>query len=115
MINGFVANQSIEFDSGRTAIKASSFALLDQIAATALTCPGLRLIVAGHTDNSGNRNTNRALSEARARAVVAYLRNKGVANGRMTARGYGDSRPAASNDTDEGKARNRRIQITVID
>jgi OOP family OmpA-OmpF porin len=115
LLNGHLANQSIEFDSGRTAIKASSFALLDQIAATALTCPGLRLIVSGHTDNSGNARTNRALSEARARAVVAYLRNKGVANGRMTARGYGDTRPAATNDTDAGKARNRRIQITVVD
>jgi OOP family OmpA-OmpF porin len=115
LLNAHMANQSIEFDSGRTAIKASSFALLDQIAATALTCPGLQLIVSGHTDNTGNRRTNRALSEARARAVVAYLRNKGVANGRMTARGYGDTRPAAPNDTEDGKARNRRIQITVID
>jgi OmpA-OmpF porin, OOP family len=115
IIDSKLAGRVIEFDSGRAAIKASSFALLDDIAATALSCPGLRLIVAGHTDNSGLARTNKQLSDQRARAVVAYLRNKGIANGRMSARGYGSERPIASNDTDDGKARNRRIQITVIE
>lgn len=115
IIDSKLTNQIIEFDSGRAAIKASSFALLDQIADTALKCPGLKLIVSGHTDNSGRAASNKALSMQRARAVVAYLRNKGVANGRMTARGYGAERPIATNDTEDGKARNRRIQITVTD
>jgi outer membrane protein OmpA-like peptidoglycan-associated protein len=115
IIDGKLSGQVIEFDSGRSAIKASSFALLDDIADTALKCPGLRLIVAGHTDNSGSARQNKSLSEQRARAVVAYLRNKGVANGRMSARGYGAERPRGPNDTEDGKARNRRIQITVID
>lgn len=115
LIDSKLAAQIIEFDSGRSAIKASSFALLDDIADTALKCPGLRLIVAGHTDNSGSARQNKALSEQRAKSVVAYLRNKGVANGRMEARGYGAQRPRAPNDTEDGKARNRRIQITVID
>lgn len=115
IIDSKLSNQVIEFDSGRAAIKASSFALLDQIADTGLKCPGLKLIVSGHTDNSGRAASNKTLSMQRARAVVAYLRNKGVANGRMTARGYGAERPIASNDTEDGKARNRRIQITVTD
>jgi OOP family OmpA-OmpF porin len=115
IIDAKLAGQVIEFDSGRAAIKASSFALLDDIADSALKCPGMRLIIAGHTDNSGSARQNKNLSEQRARAVVAYFRNKGVANGRMTARGYGSERPLAANDTDDGKARNRRIQITVIE
>jgi OmpA-OmpF porin, OOP family len=115
LIDALTAGQVIEFDSGRAAIKASSFTLLDNVADTALKCPGLRLIVSGHTDNSGSARQNQTLSEQRARSVVAYLRNKGIANGRMTSRGYGASRPLGPNDTDDGKARNRRIQITVID
>lgn len=115
LVDALMAGQIIEFDSGRKEIKASNFALLDNIADTALKCPGLRLIVSGHTDDSGSARKNQSLSEERARSVVAYLRNKGVANGRMTSRGYGGTRPLVPNDSDAGKARNRRIQITVID
>ncbi|HAH08575.1 MAG TPA: hypothetical protein DCL54_00150 [Alphaproteobacteria bacterium] len=114
-IDRVMAGQVIEFESASTQLQTTSHALLDQIAGIALKCPSLRLIVSGHTDNSGNAASNRQLSKGRATSVIAYLREKGVANGRMSSKGYGQERPIASNDTPEGKARNRRIEITVID
>ncbi|MGE0789622.1 MAG: OmpA family protein [Sandaracinaceae bacterium] len=77
--------------------------------------PDVRVEVGGHTDNQGSRQYNRDLSQRRAAAVREYLINHGVDGSRMTARGYGLSRPTASNDTEEGRAENRRIEFTVID
>jgi peptidoglycan-binding protein ArfA len=73
-----------------------------------------RYEIAGHTDNVGNGAANQKLSEARARAVVEYLRSKGIDASRLTAVGYGDTRPIADNATAEGRAQNRRIALTRL-
>ena len=71
----------------------------------------------GHTDNVGNPEANKRLSERRAYAVKKYLENKGVEQERMTANGYGDTKPVATNATKEGRALNRRVEfvVTVIE
>jgi OOP family OmpA-OmpF porin len=73
--------------------------------------PPPKLEVQGHTDNVGGDAYNQPLSKARARSVVVWLGQHGVASGRLTARGHGKTRPASSNATDEGRARNRRVEI----
>jgi OOP family OmpA-OmpF porin len=69
--------------------------------------------VAGHTDSDGEDAANQALSEKRAQAVADYLVKAGLPGNRFTAVGYGSAQPIASNDTEEGKAQNRRIEFTV--
>jgi outer membrane protein OmpA-like peptidoglycan-associated protein len=69
--------------------------------------------VAGHTDNSGDPSSNLQLSQQRAAAVRDYLISQGVAPTSLVAKGYGDTRPVGSNDTDEGKFHNRRIEFTI--
>jgi outer membrane protein OmpA-like peptidoglycan-associated protein len=71
--------------------------------------------VGGHTDSVGSEAYNQGLSERRADAVRDYLMSKGVKASRLTARGYGESRPVASNDTEEGRAENRRVELVVIE
>ena len=86
-----------------------------QIAVQALRDnPDVRVEIGGHTDNQGGRSYNRDLSQRRAEAVRDYLVAHGIDTGRMTVRGYGFSRPVASNDTPEGQAQNRRIEFNVI-
>ena len=70
--------------------------------------------ISGYTDNTGNTQDNIVLSEARANAVKKYLSNKGIDNNRIIAKGYGSSNPKASNDTAEGRANNRRVEIMVL-
>jgi outer membrane protein OmpA-like peptidoglycan-associated protein len=70
--------------------------------------------VLGHTDSTGSDEYNQALSQRRAQAVADYLGSRGVARARMGLRGYGESQPIASNDTEEGKAQNRRVEIKVV-
>lgn len=108
-------NTTIEFDSNAATLKPDSFGALDKIATVAGDCPALKLIVSGHTDATGSPELNRSLSRARAAAVVTYLKSKGVQAERLQARGYGPDKPIDSNDTEAGKARNRRIDITVVD
>jgi OOP family OmpA-OmpF porin len=74
--------------------------------------PSLNAQVQGNTDNIGSAEYNMGLSLRRAKSVKAYLVNKGVAASRMTIRGFGFSRPVATNDTDEGRALNRRVELT---
>ena len=71
----------------------------------------LKLEVQGHTDNVGNDVYNQTLSEARAKAVVTWLTQHGVAGDRLTARGYGKTKPVADNGSDGGRAKNRRVEI----
>lgn len=103
--------QGVTFQIGRSALTPESFAVLDQVAASLVANPDIRIEVAGYTDNTGSAALNRRLSNARAMAVRAYLARKGVAPSRMVARGYGPANPVASNATTEGRAQNRRVEL----
>ena len=76
--------------------------------------PGLRLSVDGHTDGTGTFARNQVLSEARARAVVAAMTQRGVPADRLGSQGFGQSRPIADNTTEEGRARNRRVELVKL-
>jgi OOP family OmpA-OmpF porin len=103
----------IRFESGRATIDPDSAGLLDHLIDTALRCPTAEIEVAGHTDANGDDASNQALSEKRAQAVVDYLVKAGLPPARFTAVGYGSTQPVASNDTEDGKAQNRRIEFVV--
>ncbi len=87
--------------------------LLDTGADIAKRCPTVRFEVEGHTDNVGSHRFNQRLSEQRAKSVVAYLKAKGVSAARIHSVGYGETRPVASNDSDDNRAKNRRIEFKV--
>jgi len=104
----------INFTSGSTAIPPESTDFLNKTAAAMRAAPaGTVIEVGGHTDNTGDPAANLQLSQQRAAAVRDYLISQGVAPASLVARGYGDTRPVGSNDTEEGKFRNRRIEFTV--
>jgi OmpA-OmpF porin, OOP family len=108
--DGFVALY-INFDTGRATILPESAGILDQVAAALERSSGLKLEVAGHTDNVGTPEANHKLSEDRSKAVVAALVARGIAEARLTAKGYGQSAPVADNRTEEGRAKNRRVEL----
>ncbi len=103
----------IRFESGKASIDQDSMGLLDRLIETALRCPNANIEVAGHTDSDGDSNANMALSEKRAQSVADYLIKAGLPTDRLTAVGYGSQQPIAANDTDDGKAKNRRIDFVV--
>lgn len=104
----------VVFGSGSAKLDPSSFPRLDGVVEYMTHRPSVRIQVSGHTDNVGNARKNLALSEARARAVRDYLVSKGIDGARIEAVGFGDARPVASNDTEEGRARNRRIEAVEL-
>jgi OOP family OmpA-OmpF porin len=87
--------------------------VLDVAAEQLLARPGVKVVVEGHTDSTGSDAYNQGLSQRRADSVLNYLVRKGVPAGRLTARGFGESNPVASNDTAEGRALNRRVALEV--
>jgi OOP family OmpA-OmpF porin len=103
----------IRFESGKADIVADSAGLLDRLIETALRCPTANIEIAGHTDTDGEEAANQALSEKRAQAVTDYLVRAGLPANRFTAVGYGATQPIVGNDTDKGKAQNRRIDFVV--
>jgi OOP family OmpA-OmpF porin len=113
LLSELLAKGKIRFESGRASIDPDSAGLLDRLIETALRCPSVNIEIAGHTDADGEDGFNQALSEKRAQAVADYLVKAGLAANRFTATGYGSTQPVASNDTDEGKAKNRRIDFVV--
>jgi OmpA-OmpF porin, OOP family len=113
LFSELLAKGTIRFESGRSSLDLDSAGLLDHLAEITLRCPTTNIEVAGHTDADGDNAANQALSEKRAQAVVDYLVKAGLPAGRFTATGYGSAQPMAANDTDEGKARNRRIEFLV--
>jgi OOP family OmpA-OmpF porin len=107
--------ESIQFDTGRDTIQKGSFPILDEIAKLLLDHPELRRIrVEGHTDNVGAAAYNKELSERRAASVVRYLVAKGVPKERLSPAGFGFERPVASNATALGRAKNRRVEFTLL-
>ncbi len=103
----------IRFEPKRASLDPDSTGLLDHLIETALRCPNADIEIAGHTDADGEDAFNQALSEKRAQAVIDYLVKAGLPASRFTAVGYGSTQPVAGNDTDEGKAQNRRIEFLV--
>ncbi len=104
----------VNFESGQSRLTSGSLIVLDQVAAALLVHANIRVEIAGHTDSTGPRQLNRRLSQNRAQAVVAYLIRRGVPPYRMIARGYGPDNPIASNETEVGRARNRRVELRVL-
>jgi OOP family OmpA-OmpF porin len=103
----------IRFESGKADIVADSAGLLDRLIETALRCPTVNIEISGHTDTDGEEATNQTLSEKRAQAVTDYMVRAGLPANRFLPVGYGSAQPIAGNDTDEGKAQNRRIDFVV--
>ncbi len=104
---------SIRFEPGSATINADSAGLLDRLAEIALRCPAAAIEIVGHTDGDGDAAANQALSEARAKAVADYLVRAGLPADRFKTSGMGSSQPIADNDSEAGKARNRRIDFVV--
>ena len=113
-LNRLTASNIILFETGEAAIQDHSYGFLDRIARIARQCGGVRLEISGHTDSDGSEADNLDLSYRRARAVVDFMTAAGIAADRLVAVGHGEGRPLASNETDEGKAANRRIEFRVL-
>jgi OmpA-OmpF porin, OOP family len=108
--NGFVALY-INFDTGKADLKQDGIATVKEIAAMMKANPGLKLSVEGHTDNAGDAASNKKLSEARAKSVTSAIVAGGVDASRLGAVGFGQERPVADNRSEEGRAKNRRVEL----
>jgi OOP family OmpA-OmpF porin len=108
-----LANRIVEFESGQAVLTPAGRAILDEMGAAMLKLKGQKVEIIGHTDNVGLRTSNQNLSQARAEAVRNYLAGKGIPAETLVASGSGPDRPIASNDTVEGRARNRRIEFRM--
>jgi OOP family OmpA-OmpF porin len=107
--------RGVVFASNSATLIGDSEQGLDEVVATLLRYPEQRVEVAGYTDNRGSRAYNEKLSQRRAKAVRSYLVEHGVAAGRLTARGYGPENPVADNETAEGRALNRRVELHLLE
>jgi len=108
--DGFIALY-INFDTGKSNIKPESMGIIEQIAAVLKAHPELKVSIEGHTDNVGTPQSNKTLSQQRARSVVNAVAQKGIAADRMTAVGWGQEKPVADNRSEEGQAKNRRVEV----
>jgi outer membrane protein OmpA-like peptidoglycan-associated protein len=107
---------AVQFKHGSAEITPDSYSLLDQVALTMKANPDVKRIrVEGHTDDTGPEDINQRLSQQRAEAVRRYIIHKGVNPDRLTAKGYGESRPRESGTSDQARARNRRVQFVIED
>ncbi|ABS24239.1 OmpA/MotB domain protein [Anaeromyxobacter sp. Fw109-5] len=106
--------EKVQFDTGKATIKPESAGLLDEIAKVLAEHAEItRVVIEGHSDSSGGAALNKRLSQARADAVLKALVERGIAKERLSAKGFGPSRPIASNDTPEGREANRRVEISI--
>ncbi|MCW3070767.1 MAG: hypothetical protein JWO44_657 [Bacteroidetes bacterium] len=106
---------NVFFDTGKSTLKPESSKELNELVEYMLMKKSLKIEIAGHTDNVGNKDANQKLSEDRANAVRSYLVKKGVEAGRVIAKGYGDTQPVAENTTDAGRQKNRRTEVRSLE
>ena len=104
----------VTFDFDKSTVKPEFQPVLDNVAATLVQYNQTVIEVAGHTDSVGSDQYNQSLSQRRAGAVAAYLGSRGVMSQRMITVGAGETRPIATNDTDAGRAQNRRVEVTLV-
>ncbi len=109
---GMLVMDAVYFETGKTDISINSKPYLNILAKMLTKYPKLQIEVAGHTDNVGSETSNRTLSQGRAMEVVAYLTSQAAElNGRLAAKGYGESMPKSDNATAEGRKMNRRTEL----
>ncbi|MBQ8839031.1 MAG: OmpA family protein, partial [Bacteroidales bacterium] len=114
MSEGKFVTYGITFDVGKATIKPESMGEINRIVQLMNENPSLRFSVEGHTDSTGNATSNQTLSEQRSQAIVDKLVELGIAKDRLTAVGKGQNSPIADNTTDEGRAKNRRVEFVKI-
>lgn len=105
------ATLHINFETGKADIKPESQKIVDEITTMLKQNPSLKLSIEGHTDNVGNATSNKTLSEKRANAILAALVSKGISKDRLSGKGWGQDKPVADNSTEEGRAKNRRVEL----
>ncbi|MEM9330986.1 MAG: OmpA family protein [Pseudomonadota bacterium] len=109
-----ISGRKIQFETNRAIIRADSETILKDVTSAAINCPNVQIEVQGHTDSRGREGYNQELSEGRAKAVVQYLISAGIPAERLTAKGFGEAKPIAENETSEGRSLNRRIEFKVL-
>jgi len=112
---GIVIHQTIYFEYDRAVIRERSYPILETVAQVMRDYPDITVEIQGHTDDRGRDEYNLRLSQERAEAVRQFLISRGIAPERMTARGYGETRPIDTNRTAAGRARNRRVEFVRTD
>jgi OOP family OmpA-OmpF porin len=106
--------KEVEFDFNKADVKPKYFGRLDEAVGVMKKNPSMSVEIQGHTDSVGSDEFNQKLSERRAQSVMEYFIGQGIAKNRLTAVGFGESKPVASNETDAGRAKNRRVQLKPI-
>jgi outer membrane protein OmpA-like peptidoglycan-associated protein len=114
-VGATVRLNNIFFETGKDELKNESFAELKRVVDFLNQNPTVKIELSGHTDNVGNKDFNKSLSQKRADKVMAYLSAQGVSKDRLVAKGYGMEKPVADNATEEGKAMNRRVEFTILE
>jgi outer membrane protein OmpA-like peptidoglycan-associated protein len=105
----------VEFDFGKSTLRPASYNTLDDLVDYLKRKPNERIEIGGHTDNIGSDEKNLVLSLERAKSIVAYLIAKGISNDRLVAKGYGAEEPIEENSTEEGRQKNRRTEVKILD
>ena len=113
--SGIQLLEPIQFDTGKSTIKAVSFPVLDEVVEVLKSHPDVRMAIYGHTDSKGAPAMNTLLSKDRARSVLNYLGSKGIAGKRLESNGFGPDKPIDSNETEEGRAKNRRVEFKILE
>ena len=113
-LNQAIQLDKVYFDQSSYVLRPESFGQLDKLVKTLSLSPRLKIEIAGHTDNVGDRRLNQALSENRAKVIANYLVSKHIVENRLRHAGYGDSRPAAPNDSEDNRRKNRRVEFVVL-
>jgi OOP family OmpA-OmpF porin len=114
-VEAVISLEGVHFDFDKSTLRPEAIVILDNAAGLLTTQERVVVEVAGHTDSVGTEQYNQKLSERRANAVQDYLVSKGIKASRLSARGYGEVQPVATNDTDEGRQANRRVELIVLD
>lgn len=114
-MNSIVRGSAIRFGVNSSVINPNSYDVLAKVTSVANRCGNTVIRIEGHTDSDGSDAYNLELSKRRARAVIAYLVGQGVPKNRLDAKGFGEKKPVASNNSGQGKALNRRIEFVVFE
>jgi outer membrane protein OmpA-like peptidoglycan-associated protein len=107
--------RNIFFDFDKATLRPESKTELERVYTLLIENPRMKVRVAGHTDSQGSDEYNQRLSEARAKSVQDYLISRGIPANRLAFIGYGESRPIDTNDTDEGRQNNRRVELEILE